>query len=222
LTDRAASTPSPPLGRLLRFTAIVVVLLFLALLVYGLAIQSPDDTIDRRLAAHQSTPAPSFSLEVLEQGVLPARRLRKVGPALSDGRLSLSEIRGTPVVLNFWASWCPPCREEAPRLRSGWERWSGRGVLFLGLDMQDIPEDARAFLRDFRITYPTIRDPGDEVKRRYGATGLPETYFISAESRVVGHVIGVVSAEQLDAGVKAARTGRPAGARSGGARRPAR
>jgi cytochrome c biogenesis protein CcmG/thiol:disulfide interchange protein DsbE len=195
--------------------------LFIALLVYGLAAQSPNDTIDERLRASRSAPAPGFSLAVLEKGTLP-RRLQRTGDAMADGQLALSELRGTAVVLNFWASWCPPCQEEAPRLQRGWVRWGERGVLFLGLDMQDFPEDARDFLREFGITYPTIRDPGKDVANDYGATGLPETYFISATGRVVGHVIGVVYNEQLNSGVAAAPADRPVGARRGGARRPAR
>jgi len=81
---------------------------------------------------------------------------------------------------------------------------------------------ARAFLEEFGITYPTIRDQGDDVARDYGATGVPETYFVSARGRVVGHVVGVVDEHQLAAGVRAARNGSVSGAREGGARRPQR
>ncbi|MGH6942759.1 MAG: TlpA disulfide reductase family protein [Geminicoccaceae bacterium] len=208
--------------RLVRPAAIGLVLLFVALLAYGLTTTAPSDRIDARLRENRSAPAPGFSLEVLEAGILPPRLQRSLSSALADRRLTLAELRGAPVVLNFWASWCDPCREEAPRLRRGWERWGRRGVLFLGLDMQDIRSDARDFLQQFEITYPNIRDPGKEVANEYGATGIPETYFISARSRVVGHVVGVVSNTQLDAGVAAARAGKPGGARQGGARRTAR
>jgi cytochrome c biogenesis protein CcmG/thiol:disulfide interchange protein DsbE len=216
------AAPRPwALRRFPRILGIAAVALFLALLAYGLTTSAPDDSIDQKLRSRQSAPAPGFSLEVLEPGVLPVR-LRKLVSPLADGRLSLKELRGTPVVLNFWASWCVPCREEAPRLGRGWESWGKRGVLFLGLDMQDIRSDARDFLHEFGVTYPTVRDPGKEVANRYGATGIPETYFISPTSRVVGHVIGVVSDQQLSSGVKAALAGRPAEAREGGARRSAR
>jgi cytochrome c biogenesis protein CcmG/thiol:disulfide interchange protein DsbE len=218
--ERASTTST--LGRLGRFLGIVAVALFVALLAYGLLKTAPDDTIDQSLADNRSALAPGFSLEVLERGTLPPPLERKVAPALADGKLALEELRGTPVMLNFWASWCIPCREEAPRLQSGWQRWGGRGVLFLGLDMQDIRSDARDFLGEFRISYPTIRDPGKEVALRYGTTGIPETYFITSRGRVVAHAVGAMSSDQLSRGVAAARNGTPLGTLEGGARRPSR
>jgi cytochrome c biogenesis protein CcmG, thiol:disulfide interchange protein DsbE len=123
-------------------------------------------------------------------------------------------------VLNFWASWCDPCRAEAPLLERGWRDAGRQGVLFLGLDMQDARDDARKFLREFSITYPNVREAGDETSRRYGMTGIPETFFISARGQLVGHVIGAITAGQLRAGVTAARSGRPAQATEGGDRQP--
>jgi cytochrome c biogenesis protein CcmG/thiol:disulfide interchange protein DsbE len=196
--------------------------LFVALLVYGLTTNAPSDAIDERLVDGRTAPAPAFSLEILDAGSVPGRLGRRLRAPMADGELTLSELRGTPVMLNFWASWCPPCREEAPRLVEGWEKWGGRGVLFLGLDMQDIRSDARAFLREFGVSYPTIRDPGKEVANRYGVTGLPETYFITARGRVVSHVVGVVSPQQLDTGSAAALDGKPSGAKRGGELRPTR
>lgn len=145
-----------------------------------------------------------------------------LSPALRDGQLALSELKGHPVVLNIWASWCVPCREEAPILERAWRRWGPRGVYFLGLDTQDVPEDAQAFLREYGITYPSVREPSNGIARAYGSTGLPESFFISDRGRIVGHVLGVVSSQQLAAGARAAKSGRILGATDGGASRQQR
>jgi cytochrome c biogenesis protein CcmG/thiol:disulfide interchange protein DsbE len=194
----------------------------MGLLAYGLTTKSPDDTIDSRLAEGRAAPAPGFSLELLTAGRIPSELRERFASVAGDGEVSLEELRGTNVVLNFWASWCDPCAEEAPVLEQGWRRWRQQGVLFLGLDMQDLRDDARSFLSDVGITYPSVRDPGKKTSKRYGATGIPETYFISENGRVVAHVVGVVSPRQLDAGVAAAQADRPVGRERGGARRPPR
>jgi cytochrome c biogenesis protein CcmG/thiol:disulfide interchange protein DsbE len=199
-----------------RWIVLALVAAFLALLTYGLLSKGTDDRIDQALASGRAAPAPSFSLEVLDRGSLPARLEKPVGAALADHRLSLAELRGVPVVLNQWASWCTPCRDEAARLEQGWRSLGKRGVLFLGLDIQDVRGDGEGFIRKHGATYPSVREPGREVANSYGATGIPETYFIDSRSRVVAHVIGVVSERQLAEGAVAAATGRVAGRSSGG------
>jgi len=191
---------------------------FLGLLAYGVLARAPDTTIDDALARARPVPAPGFALSVLARGSVPAPLGPRVGRALEDGRVDLRELRGTPVVLNFWASWCIPCREEAPLLQRGWQRHGADGVLFLGLNQQDVREDARGFLREFGQTFPQIRDPDKTTARRWGATGIPETFFLRRDGRVVGHVVGVVSSRQLEDGVRAAVTGRPVGSQVGGSR----
>jgi cytochrome c biogenesis protein CcmG, thiol:disulfide interchange protein DsbE len=159
-------------------------------------------------------------------GSLPAAE-RRPAPEV-DGRwlvpppVRLDDLRGKPVVINFWASWCVPCRQEGPGLQRFWQAERARGAVVLGLNMQDVTDDARDFVRQFGMTYPNVRDGGNEVARRYGTTGLPETFFISARGRIVGHVIGVVSAGQLRDGLAAASTGRPLGVEQGGQRRKTR
>ena len=199
-----------------RWLAVGVTVSFVALLIYGLAAKGTNDAIDSALAEGRAAQAPEFSLEVLERGTLPARLEDALGGALEDGHVKLSELRGTPLVLNLWASWCTPCREESPRLREGWERWGPRGIAFLGLNIQDLRGDAREFSDEFGLTYPSVRDARRGVADDYGATGIPETFFVDAGGRVVGHVIGVVSAAQLAAGVRAALSGQVAGTVSGG------
>ena len=204
-----------------RAAALLVTALFVALLAWGTFTQAPNNGIDESLARSESAPAPRFELGVFADGSLGPLRSR-IGPALGDGRLALEELRGMPVVLNFWASWCVPCRTEAPLLERTWREQRGRGVLFLGLNMQDATAEGRAFLREFDVSYLNVRESGNSVARRWGVTGLPETFFISSVGRVVGHVIGAASAEQLAVGVAAARAGRPQAARQGGDRRRTR
>ena len=199
-----------------RWAAFGLALLFIALLIYGLAAKGTSNEIDSALSEGRAPRAPEFTLEVLEPGTLPPRIDRAVGGALSDGKVSVSELRGTPLVLNLWASWCTPCEEESPTLRGGWQRFGPRGIAFLGLNIQDLRGDARAFSDKFSLTYPSVRDARRGVADDYGATGIPETFFVDARGRVVGHVIGVVSASQLAAGVRAAVSGQVAGTVSGG------
>jgi cytochrome c biogenesis protein CcmG, thiol:disulfide interchange protein DsbE len=210
----------------------------IVLLAVGLAMRSPSTRIDDSLASGKAVAAPEFELPALVRGegeeapafVLPAlqggdapRQLAGlIRKAFSDGSLALSELRGTPLVINFWASWCVPCREEAPVLEDGWLRDQRRGVLYVGLNMQDLTDDARDFMAEFGITYPNIRDQGNDVARDFGATGIPETYFIDRRGRVVAHAIGVVTPGLLASGVRGARRGQVVGQLLGGALREQR
>jgi cytochrome c biogenesis protein CcmG/thiol:disulfide interchange protein DsbE len=231
LSERAEGTEQPkdppsrrprPLRLLAPALGLCVAVGFIALLAYGLIARSPNTGIDDSLAQSRPFPAPAFRLAVLRRGSLGAALERRVAPALADGFVSPAELRGTSYVLNIWASWCVPCRDEAPELVREWRRVRPRGVLFVGLDMQDAPEDARAFMDHFRIDYLNVRDPTNATAHRYGATGVPETFFISARGAIVNHVIGVVTPRQLRDGIADAVAGRPQTARRGGAQRPAR
>jgi cytochrome c biogenesis protein CcmG, thiol:disulfide interchange protein DsbE len=196
-----------------------VVAALVALLAFGVSTKSPRTGIDDHLARGQGVTPPAFTLSVLQRGLLGPRLSRTFAPGLRDGRVSLAELKDQPTVLNFWASWCPPCRTEAPLLQRTWVRARTRGIAFVGLDKLDITTDARAFIREYGITYPNIRDGADKVARGWGVTGLPETFFISAGGKVVAHVIGAIDARQLRRGILAAELGRPLGAIQGGDRR---
>lgn len=219
-----AAAPAPRRGRSAgvgKLVALAVLALFVGLLAYGLIAQAPDSTIDDALARREASPAPGFDLPRLNDG--------QSGPlapvwdrAAADGRVSLTELGGTPVIVNFWASWCIPCREEAPLLERAWRSVRRQGVLFVGINMQDLSDDARGFIDRFGLTFPNVRDQGDATSRRWGARGIPETFFINRRGQVVGHVIGVVTPGQLEAGVTAARDSRPMGPQIGGDQRPSR
>jgi cytochrome c biogenesis protein CcmG/thiol:disulfide interchange protein DsbE len=199
-----------------RIAVLLGVMALIALLTYGLLSTGTSDRIDTALRDGRSAPAPGFTLELLERGDIPPRLAPAFDRALRGDRLSLEGLRGTPVVLNLWASWCTPCRDEAESLQRSWSVAGRRGVLFLGLDIQDLRGDARAFIDEFGLTYPSVREPERSVARSYGATGFPETFFIDRSGRVVGHVIGAISPKQIVAGVVAAQSGRVGGVASGG------
>lgn len=203
--------------------AVVLAVLFIGLLAFGVAGQAPNSTIDDSLAQGRAARAPAFDLAILQRGDPGPVLQERLAHAFARGRLTVRDLRGTPVLLNIWASWCEPCRQEARLLERAW-RTLGRPqrTLFLGLDQQDATTDALSFLRSYGVGYPNVRDSENDVPRSYGATGVPETFFISAHGQVVDHVIGVISLGQLREGLSTARTGRPLGLRSGGARRPSR
>ncbi len=121
-----------------------------------------------------------------------------------DGRpVSLESLRGQVVVVNFWASWCyPACYEEAPVLERGWREYRDRGVIVLGVDIQDKTEAAEKFIRDLGLTFPNAPDPAGKVSVDFGVYGVPETFFVDRAGRIrakhVGAVTDRVLREQLD------------------------
>ncbi len=103
-----------------------------------------------------------------------------------DGQTyKLSELKGKPVVLNFWASWCIPCRDEAPALQRAWETYKDRGVLVLGVDYVDTDTDAKKFIAEFQQTYPNGADLGTKISQAYKISGVPETYFIGKDGKLL-------------------------------------
>jgi peroxiredoxin len=119
------------------------------------------------------------------------------GKTLAGQRLRLSSYRGSVVVINFWASWCAPCRAEAPDLAVLATRFRSRGVRFLGIDIQDDPTSADAFLHTFQITYPSLNDPGDEIALAFRGTvppaAIPTTLVIDRSGHIAARVVGSVS-----------------------------
>jgi cytochrome c biogenesis protein CcmG/thiol:disulfide interchange protein DsbE len=112
-------------------------------------------------------------------------------------RWTLNSHRGTPVLVNFWASWCPPCRQEVPVLQQGWQRYQGR-VNFIGVDVWDTDKDAQQFLQTYNATYPNGPDPAGHIAIDYGLTGVPESFFIDPSGRIVHHFVGPLDQATLD------------------------
>jgi len=179
---------------------LVVVVPILALLVYGFT-RDPREIASPLIAR----PAAPFTL------------------TLFDGRrLTLAELRGTVVVLNFWASWCLPCREEARALEAAWRRYQDREVVFVGVDIQDTEDDARAFLREFGVTYPNGADAGSRIAIEYGVYGIPETFVIDRQGRITYKHVGAVDRGTLSAKLDEALRGIVSGAEGKGAFRAIR
>jgi len=168
--------------------AVGVVVALLGLLVWKIA--QGESEVTATLAEGGTPAAPEFSLERLD----------------GSGKLSLASLRGQTVVLNFWASWCGPCKDETPLLQRAWKRWEGKDVVFVGVDVKDFRGDARSFTRRYGVTYPNVYDGKGSLVGRYGVTGFPETYFIDAAGKVRYRIAGPVEEEpDLDDGIERAQ-----------------
>lgn len=142
-----------------------------------------------QVARHQIVRAPNFTLE------------RLVG----DGSLSLGSLRGKAVVVNFWASDCAPCKQEMPRLVSFANTWSSRGVVVLGIDVLEYRKGpAQAFTRRYGATYPMVFDPTGSTVGPWGVAATPQTFFVDRHGRIVDHVLGPVTEQSLETGVRRA------------------
>jgi cytochrome c biogenesis protein CcmG/thiol:disulfide interchange protein DsbE len=116
-----------------------------------------------------------------------------------DGQsVTLSELHGQVVVVNFWASWCPPCREEAAYLERTWRAYRDRGVVFIGVDWVDTEKEALAYIDEFDITYLNGPDIGTRIAQVYRIQGVPETFFVDKAGRLRGVHIGPLYPSELD------------------------
>ncbi len=127
------------------------------------------------------SPAPDFSLPALKD----------------DSIIRLADLRGLPVVLNFWASWCGPCRLEMPDIQARAQRWEGRLVV-LGVNYDEPRSDAQAFVDELGLTFPIVMDRGKRVSREYLVQGLPTTVILDAEGVVRVRHVGLMTGAQLD------------------------
>jgi cytochrome c biogenesis protein CcmG/thiol:disulfide interchange protein DsbE len=183
---------------LLQLAAVALVFSLLTLLVWSVATEENGTDLVAAVRAGKEPAAPSFDLPVIwdRHETWPS----ELRPVLRDGRLRLDELRGRPVVVNFWASWCIPCAKEASALAASANANSGR-VAFLGIDIQDFKADALRFLRRHDAPYVSVRETRTRLYGAYGLTGIPETFYLDARGRVIAQTVGEASREDLESGI---------------------
>ena len=167
--------------------AIGLVVLLFGLLVWKL-VDDEGGALAAAVTRGETPDAPDFTLERLDR----------------EGELTLSSLEGKAVVLNFWASWCIPCKEETPFLEQVWRENRDRGLVVVGVDAKDFRGDARAFMRTFDVTYPVVYDGPGKTLSSYGVTAFPETFVLDREGKVVEAFVGAVNSDEDRARLRAA------------------
>ncbi len=153
------------------------VVLLLAILGWGLI---------RQAAGRPAGSAPDFTLHMFEGYEY-----------LGRDQVTLSDLKGQVVVINFWAEWCIECKREADILEATWRAYQDRGVVFLGVDWVDVEPEARKYLVRYDITYPNGPDLGGRIGNDYGLTGVPETFFVDRSGKVDSFKLGPISESEL-------------------------
>ena len=149
---------------------------------------------ERQRDTPKSGPAPNFEVTMFEYEPM----------AMSGETVSLKSLRGQVIVINFWASYCVPCQNEAPMLERLWREYRDRGVIFLGINTEDPLKDALDYLDEYGITYPNAPDKGAQMERAYRITGIPETFVISPQGEIVQHFLSEPNERDFRAAIERA------------------
>lgn len=140
----------------------------------------------RQAAGRPAGSAPDFTLHLFEGYEYEGR-----------DQVTLSELQGSVVVINFWAEWCVECKLEAEILEAAWRAYRDRGVVFLGVDWVDVEPEARKYLKRYQISYPNGPDLGGRIGNDYGITGVPETFFVGKSGQIEHFRLGPLKESEL-------------------------
>ncbi len=168
--EETANTSTRSWGKALAYGAVMALL---GLLGWGL--------VRTQAGPRAQGPAPDFTLSTF-----------------NGDQITLSDLRGQVVVINFWASWCPPCRDEAPYLEATWRKYRDQGVVFIGVDYLDTEPEALTYIEEFNITYPNGPDLGTLISQAYRIQGVPETFFVAKDGTLRGVKVGPLVPPELE------------------------
>ncbi len=150
------------------YVAFAGLVALIALLVYGVAIKAGGNKYDNALAAGDRIAAPTREVRILND----------------EGTASLADYKGKVVLLNFWASWCEPCKEEAPAIERVYRKYAKEGLVVLGADVDDLSKDANKFIVENHLTYPSLRYSSADATKDFGTKRMPETFLIDRDGNV--------------------------------------